>query len=112
VVQYGQDAMGRVLNWVQWAVITAGVLLSPVFVVFMVWFIGWSMCGTMRSSTSKLDIGRIESGDGIAAGLSMPRGERLLALLLFEHALFDRDRLSLNSPGKGPDPLAAGGSRG
>jgi hypothetical protein len=53
-------------------------IAQPVCVVFMVWFIGWSMCGTMRSSTSKLDIGRIESGDGIAAGLSMPAASAFL----------------------------------
>src|SRR6516165_5409284 len=37
-----------------------------------------------------LDIGRVKRRGGIAAGLVDPRGQRLFALLQFEHALFDR----------------------
>jgi hypothetical protein len=34
--------MGKVPIWAQWLMIAVGVLLIPVFVVFLVWFLGWS----------------------------------------------------------------------
>ena len=37
-----------------------------------------------------LDVGRIECGSGITARFVDAGGKRLLALLQFEHALFDR----------------------
>ena len=39
----GRHVIGQVLIWALWTVITAGILLGPVFVVFMVWFIGWAL---------------------------------------------------------------------
>jgi hypothetical protein len=35
VVRHGPHAMGKVSIWAQWLIITAGVLLSPVFVFLM-----------------------------------------------------------------------------
>jgi hypothetical protein len=33
--------MGKVPIWAQWLMVAAGVLLSPVFLLFAVWFMGW-----------------------------------------------------------------------
>ena len=33
--------MGKVSIWAQWTAVAFGFLLSPLFVVFMVWFVGW-----------------------------------------------------------------------
>ena len=33
--------MGKVSLWVQWLMVAAGVLLSPVVALFMAWFPGW-----------------------------------------------------------------------
>jgi len=33
--------MGKVSVRGQWVMVTAGVLLSPVFALFFAWFIGW-----------------------------------------------------------------------
>jgi hypothetical protein len=41
VVRHGRHAMGEVSIWRQWVMVAAGVLLSPVFVLFVAWFIGW-----------------------------------------------------------------------
>jgi hypothetical protein len=35
LVRRGRHAMGKVSIWVQWLMLAAGVLLSPVFVVFL-----------------------------------------------------------------------------
>ena len=42
MMRNGRHVIGQVLIWALWTVIVAGVLLSPVFAVFVVWFIGWS----------------------------------------------------------------------
>jgi hypothetical protein len=42
-VRRGHLAMGRVSIWAQWLIIVSGVLLSPVFVLFMVGVIGRSL---------------------------------------------------------------------
>jgi hypothetical protein len=41
VVPRGPYAMGRVSIGAQWTAVAFGFLLSPLFVVFMVWFVGW-----------------------------------------------------------------------
>ena len=41
VVGYGRCAMGKVPKWAQWLMVLAGVLLSPVVVLFGAWFLGW-----------------------------------------------------------------------
>ena len=41
VVPHGPYAMGRVSIGAQWTAVAFGFLLSPLFVVFMVWFVGW-----------------------------------------------------------------------
>jgi hypothetical protein len=41
VLRQGRHAMGKVSIWAQWLMVTTGVLLSPVFVLFSAWFIGW-----------------------------------------------------------------------
>jgi hypothetical protein len=43
VVRHGGHAIGKVSNWAQWLIIAAGVLLSPVFVLLLPSFIGWSL---------------------------------------------------------------------
>jgi hypothetical protein len=40
-VPRGPYAMGRVSIGAQWTAVAFGFLLSPLFVVFMVWFVGW-----------------------------------------------------------------------
>lgn len=35
--------MGTVPIWKQWLMVAASVLLSPVFVLFLGWFIGWPL---------------------------------------------------------------------
>ena len=47
-VEHKQHILGRVLICAKWTAITLGVLLSPVFVVFMVWLIGWSVHRWLR----------------------------------------------------------------
>jgi hypothetical protein len=42
-VRRGQLAMGRVSIWAQWLIIVSGVLLSPLFVLFMTGVIGRSL---------------------------------------------------------------------
>jgi hypothetical protein len=40
--RWGTDrAMGKVAIWGQWLIVAIGVLLSPVFAILFVWFIGW-----------------------------------------------------------------------
>jgi|SRR5271155_1732086 len=43
MVRHGHHAMGRVSIWKQWLIVAAGVSLSPAFVLFLAWFIGWSL---------------------------------------------------------------------
>jgi uncharacterized membrane protein len=33
--------MGKVSIWAQWLIIAAAILLSPLFVLFLAWLIGW-----------------------------------------------------------------------
>ena len=41
VVPRGPYAVGRVSIGAQWTAVAFGFLLSPLFVVFIVWFVGW-----------------------------------------------------------------------
>ena len=40
-VPHGPYAMGRVSIGAQWTAVAFGFSLSPLFAVFMVWFVGW-----------------------------------------------------------------------
>jgi len=42
-VRRGDQTMGRVSIWIQWLIIVSGVLLSPLFVLFMADVIGRSL---------------------------------------------------------------------
>ena len=48
-VPHGPHAMGRVSIGAQWTAVAFGFLLSPLFVVFMVWFVGWSIAAYGRA---------------------------------------------------------------
>jgi hypothetical protein len=41
VVRHGRQAVGKVSIWGQWLMVTTGVLLSPVFFLFVALFLGW-----------------------------------------------------------------------
>jgi hypothetical protein len=46
-VRRGHLAMGRVSIWTQWLIIISGILLSPLFVLFMTGVIGRSLLRTL-----------------------------------------------------------------
>jgi hypothetical protein len=50
----------------------------------------WQASKSSQRLEEAFDVGRIERCGGAGAGFVDARGERLLALLLFEHTLLDR----------------------
>ena len=79
-VENKSHILGRVVIYAKWTAITAGVLLSPVLVVFMVWLIGWSVHRWLRPvGTKRPDrhVPRSLAGQPNQVGVLPPRTDRL-----------------------------------
>ncbi len=68
-VRRGHLAMGRVSIWAQWLIVVSGVLLSPLFVLFMAGVIGGSLFRKPGPATNRPAF-QLRAGDAAAGRLS------------------------------------------